>query len=57
MKNEDYPAQLSRICARIIGETLRSGGTRTLLHDVVNDLISAWGINGGIRARVAGPAR
>jgi phage-related protein len=57
MNTADNQAQLSQISARIIGETIRSRGTRTLLTDVAKDLISSWANKGGIRARVAPPAR
>lgn len=57
MNTEDNQAQLSRVSARIIGDTIRAKGTRTLLFDVAKDLISSWANNGGIRARVAPPAR
>jgi len=57
MKTADNQAQLSEISARIIGQTIRSRGTRALLFDVADDLISSWAIGGGIRARFAQPVR
>jgi hypothetical protein len=57
MNTTDNQAQLSQVSARIIGQTIRSRGTRTLLFGVAKDLISSWANTGGIRARVAPPAR
>ncbi len=51
----DNQAQLTRISARIIGETVRARGTRTLLAEVAKDLISTWANKGRIRARIAPP--
>ena len=53
---ENQAARLSQISAKIIGETVRSNGTRTFLSEVAQNFISAWANNGGIRARLATPA-
>lgn len=57
MNTADNQAQLSQVSARIIGETIRSNGTRTLLFEVAQDLIGTWGKKGGIRARIAPPVQ
>ena len=57
MNSADNQARLSQVSARIISQTIRSRGTRALLFYVTDDLISSWANSGGIRARVAPPAR
>jgi len=55
MHTEDNQAQLTKVSARIIAETIRANKTRILLFDVAEDLINSWANNGGIRHRVASP--
>lgn len=57
MKTTGTSDELARVSARIIGETIRSAGARTLLAEVAKDLIGSWARNGGIRAGFARPAR
>jgi len=57
MNTADKQAQLTQVSARIISETIRAKGTRTLLYEVTKDLIGSWAKNGGIRARIASPAK
>ncbi len=53
MNTTDTKDELARVSARIIGEVMRASGTKTLLAEIVKDLISPWAIKGGIRARIA----
>jgi hypothetical protein len=53
MNTTDNKDDLAQVSARIITEVIRASGTKTLLVEVVKDLISPWAIKGGIRARIA----
>jgi hypothetical protein len=56
MNAADNKDELARVSARIIGEIIRSSGTRTLLAEVVKDLMSPWAIKGGIRSGIVSSA-
>jgi hypothetical protein len=53
MNSTDNKDEVAQASARIIGEVIRASGTKTLLAEVVKDLISPWTVKGGIRARIA----
>lgn len=53
-ENQARPVQ---VLAGIVGETIRSSGAKTLLAEVARDLIETWAGKGGIRRKVASPAR
>jgi hypothetical protein len=53
MNTPDNKDELAQVSARIITEIIRASGTKTLLAEVVKDLISSWANKGGIRARIA----
>jgi hypothetical protein len=57
MNTTDNKDELAQVSARIIGEIIRASGTRTLLAEIVKDLINSWANKGGIRARIANPAK
>lgn len=45
------------VLAGIVGETIRSPGAKTLIAEIARDLIETWADKGGLRRRVASPAR
>jgi hypothetical protein len=53
MNTTESRDQISQISARVIADVIRSAGTKTLLVEVADNLISSWGQRGGIRARLA----
>ncbi len=57
MNTTDNELQIAQVAARIVGETIRSSGTRTLLSEVVKELIDEWAHKGRVRSKVALPAR
>ena len=57
MNTTDNELQIAQVAARIVGETIRASGTRTLISEVVQDLIDEWAHKGRIRSKVAPPAR
>ncbi|HOO45105.1 MAG TPA: hypothetical protein PLM29_02670, partial [Deltaproteobacteria bacterium] len=57
MNTADDQARISQVSARIVGQALRSTGTRILLTDIAEEFIGSLADKGGIRARIAPPAR
>lgn len=52
--NHERPVQ---VLAGIVGEAIRSSGARALLAEVARNLIETWAGRGGIRRRLAFPAK
>ena len=50
MNATDNKDELAQVSARIITEIIRSSSTKTLLAELVKDLINSWADKGGIRA-------
>lgn len=57
MNTTDHQTEIARLSAKIIGETIRARGTMVLFSEVAREMIDEWAKKGGIRNRLASPAR
>ncbi len=56
MKNTDHQAACNQALARIIGRSIRSSGSRTLIAEIVKESIGNWAKDSNLKKKIAAPA-